>query len=138
MKRISAFAIIVFATAARAQEPITLPEIWVQPPVLSHGYQKQNQTGGAGVGSNDKPDDPKSLNRLNEQLKRKVDEVNPVANIPPLDARSLDTKRALARTKIGVVNIPGVQQQYGQNFGKSVVPYRPVQPVFTLPSAPHH
>jgi hypothetical protein len=93
--------------------------------VLNHGDQKQNQNSGAGVGSNDRSHDQQSLNRLNQRLKRKVDETNPVNNAPPLDARSPDTK-------IGVVNIPGVQQQYGQNFGKSVVPYQPPQ-VFTPP-----
>jgi len=47
-------------------------------------------------------------------------------NQPPIDARSPDTK-------VGVVNIPGVQQQYGGNFGLSVVPYRP-PPLIYAPS----
>jgi hypothetical protein len=58
------------------------------------------------------------------QLKRKVDQVNPIQNLPPLDARSQDIK-------VGTVNIPGVQQQYGQNFGHSVFPYRPPSPVYS-------
>jgi hypothetical protein len=65
-----------------------------------------------------------SLGCLNEQLKRKVDQVNPIQNLPPLDARSQDIK-------VGTVNIPGVQQQYGQNFGHSVFPYRPPSPVYS-------
>ncbi len=67
--------------------------------------------------------DDKALDQLNRDLKRKVDEVNPTANTPPLDASSPDTK-------IGVVNIPGVQEQYGKNFGHSAVPYRPPPPVY--------
>ena len=68
----------------------------------------------------------KSMDCLNQQLKREVDRVNPTVNQPPIDARSADTK-------VGVVNIPGVQQQYGRNFGLSVVPYRP-PPLIYAPS----
>ncbi|WP_407112967.1 hypothetical protein [Bradyrhizobium sp. LMG 9283] len=42
------------------------------------------------------------------------------------DARSPDAK-------VGVVNIPGVQQQYGRNFGVSVAPFRPPPPVVSAP-----
>jgi hypothetical protein len=64
----------------------------------------------------------KSMDCLNQKLKREVDRVNPSINQPPIDARSPDTK-------IGVINIPGVKQQYGKNFGVSVVPFRPAPPV---------
>ena len=67
-----------------------------------------------------------SLGCLNKKLKQQVDKVNPVGNIAPVDAKSSDTKT-------GVVNIPGVQQQYGKNFGNSVIPFRPGQPVFNSP-----
>ncbi|MBR0960677.1 hypothetical protein JQ566_25405 [Bradyrhizobium japonicum] len=63
---------------------------------------------------------------LNQKLRREVDRVNPSINLPPIDARSPDNK-------VGVVNIPGVQQQYGGNFGISVAPYRPAPPVFSAP-----
>ncbi|MBV8513148.1 MAG: hypothetical protein JOZ94_27470 [Xanthobacteraceae bacterium] len=63
---------------------------------------------------------------MNRELKRRVDQVNPTFNTPPLDAASPDPR-------IGVVNIPGVQQQYGKNFGHSAFPYRPPPPVFTPP-----
>lgn len=44
-----------------------------------------------------------------------------------IDARSSDLKK-------GVVNLPAVQQQYGKNFGRSVIPYRPgPPPVYTSP-----
>jgi hypothetical protein len=65
----------------------------------------------------------KSMDCLNQRLKREVDRVNPTVNQPPIDARSPDTK-------VGVINIPGVQQQYGRNFGQSVVPYRPAPLIF--------
>lgn len=59
-----------------------------------------------------------SFGCINESLKRKVDAVNPVGNQAPIDARSSDLK-------VGTANVPAVRQQYGDNFGRSVVPYRP-------------
>jgi hypothetical protein len=67
---------------------------------------------------------------LNQKLRREVDRVNPTLNLPPIDARASDTK-------VGVVNIPGVQQQYGRNFGVSVVPQRPAPPAFSAPPGLH-
>ncbi|WP_315719702.1 MULTISPECIES: hypothetical protein [unclassified Bradyrhizobium] len=55
---------------------------------------------------------------INVKLRRKVDTVNPSINQAPIDARSSDLK-------VGTVNVPAVQQQYGSNFGRSVVPLRP-------------
>ncbi|NPV19252.1 hypothetical protein HL668_00030 [Bradyrhizobium sp. 81013] len=55
---------------------------------------------------------------MNVKLRRKVDTVNPSINQAPIDARSSDLK-------VGTVNVPAVQQQYGSNFGRSVVPLRP-------------
>src|SRR5688572_28031770 len=49
----------------------------------------------------------RAMDCLNQKLKREVDRVNPVMNLPPIDARSPDIKT-------GVVNIPAVQQQYGR------------------------
>jgi hypothetical protein len=67
-----------------------------------------------------------SFGCLNEKLKRKVDQVNPVMNVPPVDAHS-------PSTEIGLFNDPALREQYGQNYGKSVMPYRPAAPVFTSP-----
>jgi hypothetical protein len=53
--------------------------------------------------------------------------------------RNIATQHAVGgerRSKTGVVNIPGVQQQYGKNFGNSVIPYRPSSPVFSAPLGP--
>jgi hypothetical protein len=101
-----------------------LPEITVNP-----SPPKINDRTGRKSGDDGKSEDSRSFDRLNEQLKRKVDETNPTGNSPPLDARSPDLKT-------GVVNIPGVQQQYGKNFGHSVIPYRPDRPVFSSPLTP--
>jgi hypothetical protein len=73
----------------------------------------------------------KGFGCLNQKLKNQVDQANSNAGIPaaPLDAKSSDLK-------VGVVNVPGVQQQYGKNFGVSVVPYRPPQ-IFSAPLGRH-
>jgi hypothetical protein len=132
---VTAGAMAMLAVTTPVTEAQTsLPEVIVrspqQPPKIKDQLDhKDVDDGKAGAGA--KSGDNKALDRLNDQLKRKVDETNPVGNNPPLDARSPDTKT-------GVVNIPGVQQQYGQNFGHSVVPFRPEQPVFTSPVGPHH
>ncbi len=68
----------------------------------------------------------RSMDCLNQKLKRQVDRVNPSVNLPPIDAKSQDLK-------VGVVNVPGVHQQYGRNFGVSAFPYRPPPPVFSSP-----
>jgi hypothetical protein len=132
------------AVSVRAQE--RLPEIVIgAPPAAPAPTGAPHQSGGsAPVGGSAAPGAPaasgrahqncadvppggqRSLGCLNEKLKQQVDKVNPVQNIPPLDAKSSDTK-------IGVVNIPGVQQQYGKNFGVSAVPYRPAAPVYSSP-----
>jgi hypothetical protein len=70
-----------------------------------------------------------SLGCLNRRLKLQVDRVAPSLNVPPIDARSQDTR-------VGVANTVAVQQQYGQNFGRSAIPFRP-QPTFANPLAIH-
>lgn len=75
-------------------------------------------------------DGAKALDCINRRLKHDVERVNPVPNIPPIDARSQDIH-------IGIVNEPAVQQQYGPSFGKSVIPYRPGASVFKPPLAGH-
>jgi hypothetical protein len=111
-----AVASVLTVTAVHAEDRLALPEITITPsPTPSPPPAGQKHC----VDSNDR-----SLGCLNEKLKAKVDEVNPTLNLPPIDARSSDLK-------VGVVNIPGVQQQYGQNFGKSVIPYRPPPPSYS-------
>lgn len=67
-----------------------------------------------------------ALGCLNQKLRREVDRVNPSINLPPLDARSSDIR-------VGNANEAAVRQQYGSNYGRSVYPFRPPQPVLTLP-----
>jgi hypothetical protein len=55
---------------------------------------------------------------LNEKLKREVNRVNPSMNLPPLDARSSDVR-------VGNVNEAAIREQYGSNYGRSAVPFRP-------------
>jgi len=68
----------------------------------------------------------KGFDCLNAKLRRDVEQVSPQLNLPQIDARSSDIKT-------GVINIPGVQQQYGRNFGVSAVPYRLPAPIYSGP-----
>ncbi len=67
-----------------------------------------------------------ALGCLNQKLKREVERVNPSINLPPLDARSPDVR-------VGNANEAAVRQQYGSNYGRSVVPFRPPTPTFGVP-----
>ena len=117
---------VLVATSASAQ---TLPPVVVAPP---ENARPELIIGGQAAGPQRPPrqfercvdvdiSGSRSYGCLNETLKRDVDKVNPSLNLPPIDARSSDTK-------LGIVNIPGVQQQYGSNFGRSIVPFRPALP----------
>ncbi len=64
-----------------------------------------------------------TLGCLNQRLKRQVDRVAPSINLPPLDARSPDVR-------VGNVNEAAVREQYGPNYGRSVIPFRPPAPVY--------
>lgn len=123
--RLSVAAVVMAATATHAQ---TLPPVVVAP----DNAKPELIIGGQAPGPQRPPrqfercidvdiSGSRSFGCLNETLKRDVDKVSPSLNLPPIDARSSDTK-------LGIVNIPGVQQQYGQNFGRSVVPFRPALP----------
>lgn len=126
-------ALLALAVPAGAQVPsATLPPITVlPPPAMAH------PSTGAGASSAVLSPDAcaraesgsrLALDCLNLKLKQEVDQINPGLTTPsaPLDARSADTK-------IGLVNIPAVQQQYGQNFGISVFPYRPAPLIYGSP-----
>jgi hypothetical protein len=137
--RLSLLALLVVVSPSMAQEHATaLLEI-----VIGGGPPSAPAKPGAAGGSPTSPDragtsakldrcvdveigSSRSMDCLNQKLKDKVDSVNPVMNVPPIDAKSPDTK-------VGVVNIPGVQQQYGKNFGVSAFPYRPPAPVYSTP-----
>lgn len=109
-------ALLAFTPASRA-EPPSSQGIFIggTTSVERHESCVEVEIGGA-----------RAYNCLNERLKREVERVNPIANIPPIDAKSSDIK-------VGVANIPAVRQQYGKNFGVSVIPYRPAPPVYVAP-----
>jgi hypothetical protein len=116
--RLSALLVMVVSMPAFAQQP---PAVEPKPELIIGGQPAPMRTfercvdveiGGA-----------RSYGCLNETLRRDVDKVSPSLNLPPIDARSSDTK-------LGIANIPAVAQQYGSNFGRSVVPFRMPQPVF--------
>jgi hypothetical protein len=128
-----------FITPVSGQEDRTLPPIYVPHPSSDDPPPKESLLSNAGTGKGgDNVTTPKagaadrcndadnSLGCINQRLGKKAGEVKPLVNLPPLDARSQDIK-------VGVVNVPAVQQRYGQNFGHSVIPYRPPPPVFAAP-----
>jgi hypothetical protein len=112
-----AAAAITTVAQVRAEDRLVLPEITITaipPPDTSHEKCGDKPTGNA-----------HSLGCLNEQMQHQVNTVNPpVLNVPPIDAKASDLK-------VGTVNIPGVQQQYGKNFGHSVIPFRPPPPIYS-------
>lgn len=118
---------IMLGLAALSQPGRAQPSPALQLPEIVIGGEKRS-----GSGSEPCVDAPtptagaRSYKCLNEKLQKQVDRVNPRMNIPPADARSSDIK-------IGVVNTPAVKQQYGRNYGVSVVPYRPPLPTYTSP-----
>ncbi|MGY3440955.1 MULTISPECIES: hypothetical protein [unclassified Bradyrhizobium] len=124
------------AMPAPAQTPTPqhtpLPEIvfGTPPPALNLNRDTSGGTGratarGSGSAPAERCGDASSLGCINERLRKQVDQVNPpVTNTTPIDAKSQDLK-------VGVVNVPAVQQQYGRNFGVSAFPYRPAAPVFS-------
>jgi hypothetical protein len=72
---------------------------------------------------------PSPFNCLNQELQQQVQNVAPSTPSVPLGASS-------PSNAAGTFNQTGVAQQYGQNFGKSVIPYRPPPPVFSNPLRP--
>lgn len=72
---------------------------------------------------------PSALNCLNQQLQQQVQAANPSQPNLPLAAVS-------SSNKVGTFNEQSVNEQYGQNFGKSVVPYRPPASTFNNPVRP--
>lgn len=67
-----------------------------------------------------------TLDCLNRALKQSVDRVQPIGNLPPLGATS-------PAVQTGGFNEAALSEQYGQNLGKSVIPFRPPAPVYGTP-----
>jgi len=104
--------------AAPTPPPLVLPEIVI-------GGEKRDNRPSAGC-VEVQTGNTRGFKCLNDQLQRQVERINPSVNLPPVDAKSSDIK-------IGIVNMPAVQQQYGRNFGKSVIPFRPPLPTYSSP-----
>lgn len=68
----------------------------------------------------------KTYDCLNGNLERQAKGVVPLFNMPPIDSRASDIH-------LGIANVPAVRQQYGKNFGNSVIPYRPPTPHYSSP-----
>jgi len=110
LKRAVLIAALALTAPARAQ---TLPQT---PPQTA----PQNQTC-VQITLNNQPGPP--YNCLNQQLQQLAQSAHPLPT-PPLSATS-------PSNTTGTFNQTSVAEQYGQNFGHSVTPYRPPTPVFT-------
>jgi hypothetical protein len=103
---------------APAEQPP--PQVLRPSPRSESGPASQNASRSTTPCKGDGSAADKGFGCLNQKLKNQVDQANSSATTPtaPFDAKSSDLK-------VGVVNVPGVQQQYGKNFGVSAAPYRP-------------
>jgi hypothetical protein len=72
---------------------------------------------------------PSAYDCLNQQLQRQAEGVTRAPQSLPLTATS-------PSNQVGTFNMQGVSEQYGQNFGKSAIPYRPPPPVFSNALSP--
>lgn len=70
---------------------------------------------------------PLPFNCFNQELQQQVQGTGKTAPAVPLGATS-------PSTAVGTYNEQSLKQQYGQNYGKSVTPYRPAPPVFNNPA----
>ncbi len=88
------------------------------------GITLPGTSGQACVQVNVKGEKPSAYNCLNQQLQQEVEGAGHAEPGAPLTATS-------PSNEVGTFNRQGVSEQYGQNFGKSVIPYRPPPPVFS-------
>jgi hypothetical protein len=110
-------------TAARADEPAVRSDgVTIGPSAPAVGDERCVEVE---IGGEKAP----SLNCLNQRLQRQVSRVQPTGNVPPLDAGS-------PAVRVGGFNQAGLREQFGSNFGHSVVPFRPPPPVFINPIGP--
>jgi hypothetical protein len=93
--------------AGKAGSTIVLPESLKVDPETEEACRKLEESG-----------DKLPLACQGHKLGRRATSVPPVGNNPPLSVQSPDVK-------IGIQNETAIRQQYGKNYGKSVVPDRP-------------
>lgn len=70
---------------------------------------------------------PLPYNCLNQELQQQVQGTGQAVPAIPLGSTS-------PSNATGTFNEQSLKQQYGQNYGKSVTPYRPPAPVFNSPA----
>ena len=70
---------------------------------------------------------PLPYNCLNQELQQQAQGTGQAAPAIPLGSTS-------PSNATGTFNEQSLKQQYGQNYGKSVTPYRPPAPVFNSPA----
>jgi hypothetical protein len=119
--RMICIAVVVSAVVSPAmaeEKTIPLPQITIGGEPTLPGSGQPHSPGSDQCGGAVSADSSHAFDCLNSQLKQEVDRINPGVPTAPIDNNSSDLK-------LGLVNIPAVKQQYGQNFGVSVVPYRP-------------
>jgi hypothetical protein len=105
-------AALGLAFPAAAQAPDMLPEIVI-------GGEKPDAPDARDCAKGEKSAPGKGdYHCLNQGLKRETEQKVPQPNIPPIGTHSSDISR-------GLVNIPAVKQQYGTNYGVSVIPRAP-------------
>jgi hypothetical protein len=111
--------------------PAEQPPAQVLPPSPGPGSAASNAAPSTTPCKGDGSAADKGFGCLNQKLRDQAEQAGSNAATPtaPLDAKSSDLK-------VGVVNVPGVQQQYGKNFGVSVMPYRPPQ-IYSAPLGRH-
>jgi hypothetical protein len=116
------FVSLAATPGARAQTPpgtgsgnsVTLPGSTGQPTAGNGNTCVQTQIG------NEKPS---PYNCLNQQLQQQTQGGQGAPGIPPVTSSS-------PSNQVGTFNRQGLSEQYGKNFGKSVIPYRPPAPVY--------
>lgn len=69
---------------------------------------------------------PSPYDCLNQQLQQQAQGTQGAPSVPPVTAAS-------PSNETGTFNQQGIAEQYGKNFGKSVIPYRPPPPTYSSP-----
>jgi hypothetical protein len=109
------------ATSARCDEPRASGDgVTIGPSAAAIGDERCVEVE---IGGEKAP----TLDCLNRRLRHQVDRVQPTGNLPPLDASS-------PAVRVGGFNQAGLREQFGSNFGHSVVPFRPPPTVFANPT----
>jgi len=105
-----AVVMLVLLGASRAEEPAAAPSGIVIGSSSAGARPARGQCVEVQIGI-----DTATFHCLNQALKQQVDRAQAQVITPPLTAQSQDIH-------VGLVNSSAVRQQYGKNFGVSVIP----------------